>query len=145
MRYSEKTKSIGVQFFLVLLCTLVLVFASCQTKSQTGALVGGAAGAGTGALIGHAAGSTAAGAAIGGAVGAGGGYLLGRHMENKNGGEYIAGEPNEFNTTTVNVLNSNGTTTPVTLRKQGDIWIGPRGETYNTLPTPDQLKSTYGF
>ena len=40
------------------------------SKRETGALGGGALGAGAGALIGHATGHTAGGAAIGGALGA---------------------------------------------------------------------------
>ncbi len=52
----------------------------------------------------------------------------------------------EMNTVTINITNSNGSITPVTLRKQGVVYIGPRGETYTTLPTPEQLKQAgYGF
>jgi hypothetical protein len=52
----------------------------------------------------------------------------------------------EMNTVTINVTNSNGSITPVTLRKQGVVYIGPRGETYTTLPTQEQLKQAgYGF
>ena len=56
--------------------------AGCQTKAGTGALVGGAAGAGIGAIIGHNShGRTASGAAIGGVVGAIGGALVGNEMD----------------------------------------------------------------
>jgi len=56
--------------------------AGCQTKAGTGALVGGAAGAGIGAIIGNNShGRTASGAAIGGVVGALGGALIGNEMD----------------------------------------------------------------
>jgi hypothetical protein len=51
----------------------------------------------------------------------------------------------EMNTVTVNVTNSNGSITPVQLRKQGVGYVGPRGEFYDKLPTPEQLKPIYGF
>jgi surface antigen len=58
--------------------------AGCETKAGTGALVGGAAGAGIGAIVGNNShGRTASGAAIGGAVGAIGGALIGNEMDKK--------------------------------------------------------------
>jgi len=48
-------------------------------------------------------------------------------------------------TLTVNVTNSNGSVTPITLLKQGVGYVGPRGEYYSTLPTEDQLRPVYGF
>src|SRR5947209_7222317 len=54
----------------------------CETKAGTGALVGGAAGAGIGAIVGHNSHNrTASGALIGGAVGAIGGALVGNEMD----------------------------------------------------------------
>src|SRR5437762_9682356 len=54
----------------------------CETKAGTGALVGGAAGAGIGAIIGHNTHNrTGSGALIGGAVGAIGGALVGNEMD----------------------------------------------------------------
>ena len=56
--------------------------AGCETKAGTGALIGGAAGAGIGAIIGHNShGRTAAGALIGGAVGAVGGVIVGNELD----------------------------------------------------------------
>ena len=56
----------------------------CETKAGTGALVGGAAGAGLGAIIGHNShGHTAGGAAIGGVAGALGGALIGNELDKK--------------------------------------------------------------
>ncbi|MEI6168093.1 MAG: hypothetical protein WCS52_12965 [bacterium] len=45
----------------------------------------------------------------------------------------------------INVQNSNGSMTPVTLRQIGNQWVGPRGEYYDNLPTIGQLRTIYGF
>lgn len=47
-------------------------------------------------------------------------------------------------TSVVNVPNSDGSTTPVTLKRSGNVWIDPKGEEYSTLPAPKQLKPIYG-
>ena len=47
-------------------------------------------------------------------------------------------------TVTINVQNSNGSYTPVTLTKFGGEFIGPRGEHYLSMPTADQLAPLYG-
>ena len=62
--------------FIALLVLLGFFFTSCQSKTATGALAGGAIGAGTGALIGG-----GSGALIGGAVGAAGGALIGAGLD----------------------------------------------------------------
>lgn len=63
----------------------LILLAGCASgglsKRETGALGGGALGAGTGAIIGHATGNTAAGAAIGGALGALGGAVVGDQIQ----------------------------------------------------------------
>ncbi len=43
----------------------------------------------------------------------------------------------------VNVPNSNGSFTPVVLKKSGDGYIGPQGEYYPQNPTIEQLKAMY--
>jgi len=64
------------------MCTgLALLINSCATKSQTGAIIGGAGGAVAGGLIGHAAGSTASGAIIGAAAGGIIGAVIGAEMD----------------------------------------------------------------
>ena len=45
----------------------------------------------------------------------------------------------------INVQNSNGSMSPVTLRQVGNQWLGPRGEYYDNLPTIGQLRPIYGF
>jgi hypothetical protein len=51
----------------------------------------------------------------------------------------------EMNNVTVNVTNSNGSTSQVLLRKQGVGYVGPRGEFYDHLPTDAELRSLYAF
>ena len=45
----------------------------------------------------------------------------------------------------IQVHNNNGSITPVEVEKKGDIFIGPKGEQYEQLPTEEQLKPVYGF
>jgi outer membrane lipoprotein SlyB len=141
-----------------------LLFAiGCESDAQTGALVGTAAGAGVGQAIGHNTESTL----IGAGVGAAGGYMIGNEsdkkktqaeMENLQRQNMQLQQQNmqmqqqnmqtqqEMSTVTVNITNSNGSITPVTLRRQGGFYVGPRGETYSTMPTQEQLKQAgYGF
>ena len=47
-------------------------------------------------------------------------------------------------TVTINVPNSNGSYTPVTLVRRNNGYVGPQGEYYPTHPTVDQLKALYG-
>jgi uncharacterized protein YcfJ len=121
---------------MVLIIGLNLVLVSgCQTKAQTGALVGGAAGAAVG---------DTKGALISGALGAGGGYLVGRGMDKKDQSREAVSGQQAPDTVTIRVPNEDGTVTPVTLKRSGDVWVGPKGETYKTIPTSEELRPTYG-
>ncbi len=114
----------------------------CESDAQTGALIGTAAGAGIGQAIGRDTGSTLIGAAVGG----GAGYMIGGERDKKKAAAEREQLRQEMNTVTINITNSNGSITPVRLRRQGVVYIGPRGETYTTLPTAEQLKQAgYGF
>ena len=114
----------------------------CESDAQTGALIGTAAGAGIGQAIGRDTGSTLIGAAVGG----GAGYMIGGEQDKKKAAAEREQLRQEMNTVTINITNSNGSITPVRLRRQGVVYIGPRGETYTTLPTAEQLKQAgYGF
>jgi phage tail tape-measure protein len=125
---------------------LGLVFvAGCETEAQKGAGIGALAGAGIGAIVGHQSGNTAGGALIGGAVGGGTGYMLGNEGDKKRTNEEISNVRQEMNIVTVNIKNSNGSTSQVTLRKQGVGYVGQRGEFYDHLPTEAELKPVYGF
>jgi len=130
---------------LFVVASMSFVFLSgCENDAQTGALVGGLGGAGLGALIGgrHHAGE---GALIGGAVGAGGGYMIGNESDKAKTQQQIASVNAAANTAVVNIDNGNGSVTPVTLTRQGNMWVGPRGEQYMALPTPEQLRPLYGL
>jgi outer membrane murein-binding lipoprotein Lpp len=134
-----------VKVVLVAAAALSMVFlAGCESKAQTGAVVGGAGGAGAGALIGgsHHAGE---GALIGAAVGAAGGYIVGNEGDKKDMKQDIQSVRNDANTTVVNITNSNGSITPVIMRRSGNMWVGPKGEQYLAMPTVEQLKPVYGF
>lgn len=121
-------------------------------KAPQGALIGSLLGAGLGAVIGHQSGETAAGALIGGAAGGAGGYILGNEQDKAqmqaqtaaaNQTAYAASQA--ANTLVLNVTNSNGSITPVTLQRIGNEYIGPKGEHYLQVPTPEQLRAVYGF
>src|SRR5258706_2949390 len=78
MNLTQKLLSFSV------LAGLGLGSTGCATHSGTGALVGGAAGAGLGAIIGHNSHHrTAEGALIGGAIGAIGGGLIGNEQDRR--------------------------------------------------------------
>jgi uncharacterized protein YcfJ len=153
-----------VAILMVVVVSLGLAFVSgCESDAQTGALIGTGAGAGIGQAIGHNTESTL----IGAGVGAAGGYMIGNESDKKKTQAEMESlqrqnmqmqqqnmqlqqqnmqTQQEMSTVTINVTNSNGSITPVTLRKQGVVYIGPRGETYTTLPTQEQLKQAgYGF
>jgi hypothetical protein len=131
---------------MVVAASLGVVFvAGCETGAQTGAGVGALSGAGIGAIIGNQSGNAAAGALIGGAVGGLGGYAIGNESDKKKQQQEIANARAESNTTVVNITNSNGSITPVILRRSGNVWIGPKGEQYMAMPTVEQLKPVYGF
>ncbi len=132
-------KSITMLMILTIGVSFVFLF-GCETKSQTGALVGGATGAGIGALVGD-----TKGALIGGALGAGGGYLVGREMEKKDQNREAVSSQQDPDTVVVNVPNNDGSATPVTLKRSGNVWVGPKGDAYNSTPTPEQLKPRYGM
>ena len=114
--------------------------AGCQSDAQTGALVGGVGGAAAGQAIG----GNTEGTLIGAAVGTGAGYIIGNESDKAKQSQRIAQTQEMANTTVVNVHNSNGSITPVTLRWSGNMWVGPGGEQYANVPTEDQLRTLYG-
>ena len=134
------------KFFIVsVLAFLSLGFiCGCENNAQTGALVGGLTGAGIGALAGghHHSGE---GALIGAAIGAGGGYIFGNEIDKKQMNEQMYYAQQQANTVVINIPNSNGSITPVPLRRYGNVYVGPRGEQYMSLPTQDQLRPIYGM
>jgi len=135
-------KGFGTILMVVVVGLGLALVTGCESDAQTGALLGSGIGAGVGALAGGDTKSTLIGAAVGG----GAGYMIGSEQDKKKASAERDQLRQQMNTVTINITNSNGSITPVTLRKQGVVYIGPRGETYTTLPTEEQLKQAgYGF
>ena len=132
----------AVLILMVVAVGLGLAFvAGCESDAQTGALLG----TGVGALAGQAIGGDTEATLIGAAVGGGAGYMIGSERDKKKTKAEIDALRQDMNTVTVNITNSNGSVSPIVLRKQGVGYVGPRGEYYNTLPTEEELKPIYGF
>ncbi len=142
MKTGTQKKSVAV----VLVLSLVLgLCAGCNednsnmklspiyTSAIAGALIGG--------IVGYQSDEPGEGAAVG-AVVLGVGELL--HQLDK---EHQEKEHREkcAEQVVVEIHNDNGSITPVKLRKEGDSYIGPKGERYEGLPTQEQLKPIYGL
>ncbi len=121
------------------LCLSILV--GCESDAKTGGLIGTAIGAGLGQAIGGDTKSTL----IGAGVGAVGGYIIGNEQDKKKAKARAESSPSATEQVTVNITNSNGSVTPVKLQKKGAVYIGPKGEYYDHLPTEDELRGVYGF
>ena len=134
-------KSLLVILMMAVIAPGFVFIGGCESDAQTGALLGSGVGAGVGALAG---GDTEA-TLIGAAVGGGAGYMLGNEGDKKKAAGDRDAIRDEMNCVTVWITNSNGSKVPVKLRKSGPNYIGPRGETYPTMPTEDQLRPIYGF
>ncbi len=68
-------------------------------------------------------------------------YIIGCEEENK---KSINALREEVGTSYVNLQNPNGSVTPVKIKRVGNVYVGPRGEQYNSYPTVDQLQPVYG-
>ena len=64
--------------------------------------------------------------------------------EQKKTQQQIAALREEAVTSYVNLPNPNGSVTPVAIKRQGNVYVGPRGEQYNSYPTVGQLQPIYG-
>lgn len=144
----------GKMFFLaglaLALSATLFLTVGCESDAQTDALIGGAIGAGVGQAIGR----DTEGTLIGAAVGAGAGYVIGAQSDKKKAEQQrqqeVYSQPADQpastgSTETVWITNSNGSKTSVILRKEGNVWYGPKGERYDTKPTEEQLRTVYGF
>ena len=108
--------------------------------SLGGALVGG--------IVGYQSHEEGEGAAIGAAI-CGIGELLSqlddlKDKDKEHGDDHDDDDNGCKEIFVIQVHNSNGSITPVEVEKQGDTYIGPKGEQYEQLPTEEQLK-IYGF
>lgn len=126
-----------------------LLAAGCQTPGRyeqagtaSGALLGGVVGGVIGNNVGDG-NNQVLGAAIGAAIGALAGQQYGQRQDNIDA--RMAYLENQSLSVSINVNNSNGSFTPVQLRRVGSTWIGPRGEVYQNFPSEQQLKPIYGF
>ena len=126
---------------LVAAAASLLALAGCETAAQTGALVGTVAGVGIGGAVGGTAGS----AVIGGAVGGAAGYMIGNEEDKEEARMERARMREETDYVTVSITNSNGSFCRVRLRREGNGYVGTRGEFYDHLPTQDELRPIYGF
>ncbi|MEI7435619.1 MAG: glycine zipper domain-containing protein [bacterium] len=143
--------------FIVGLIGAAMLFSGCETVQNN---PNTAADAGIGALLGAGAGMIAgnnikginrgegaiAGALLGGVLGGAIGHQSDKtDRNNAQMNAQLLAVQEQATTTIINVNNSNGSTTPVTIRRAGNQYIGPRGEYYNALPTVGQLRPVYGF
>ena len=135
---TSRTKTIIVTIVTI---TSLLFSVGCESDSQTGAVIGGLAGAGIGQLAGRSTEATL----IGAAVGTGAGYFIGNESDKKKTKAEMDQMRYEMNSVTVHVTNSNGSIIAVKLQRSGPGFIGPRGEYYPSLPSEDQLRPVYGF
>ena len=105
---------------------------------------------GTGTVVGTSAGKVEKDddgklALAGVAVGAGTVYAVVNEQDKKKTQAEMNSIREEMDVVTVNVTNSNGSISQVRLQKQGVGYVGPKGEFYDHLPTPEELKPIYGF
>lgn len=127
-----------------------LVLAGCTTTQRhtgTGAAVGGILGGMAGHNLGSGSGDRDKGALLGAGVGALVGNQMGKQKEQTEALEKrVSDAESRSQQMQVWIHNSNGSRTPVTLRRgQGGTWVGPKGEVYTEMPSKQQLKSVYGF
>ena len=144
MTVKEETKMFRHSMTVVLIMTIAwstIFISGCANDAQTGAVIGGLAGAGIGQLAGHHTEATL----IGAAVGTGAGYIIGNESDKAKTQSRIYAMQDEMRSYRVNVTNSNGSIVQVRVRRYGVGWLGPRGEYYPSLPTSEQLRPVYGF
>src|SRR4051794_33511653 len=105
----------------------------CESHAGTGALLGGAIGAGTGAIIGHNShGRTAGGALIGGAVGAVAGGLIGDAQDRAERSDRYDPPPPRYERTETRDYES-APPPPYVEYRTTRTYYGPRGTTYTEV------------
>jgi hypothetical protein len=148
-----KTTSQKTPVVILFVVSLILGLCGCCCENQSdcdnglklnsiyGAALGGAV---IGGIIGHQSDETGEGAAVG-AVILGVGELL-RQTDEQAHKEWEHEDKGECDEPVViEIHNSNGSITPVKLKKEGSAYIGPKSERYEELPTEEQLKPIYGL
>ena len=122
-------------------CNEGLRWSDIYGASLGGALVGG--------IVGYQSHEEGEGAAIGAAI-CGVGELLSQlddheDKDRDHDNDYDDDDNGCKEIFVIQVHNSNGSITPIEVEKKGDIFIGPKGEQYEQLPTEEQLKPVYGL
>lgn len=145
-------KTISTTLTAALVAASALNFSGCATADPArqseadGTVMGAALGGVLGGVVGHNVGdrhNTLLGAVLGATLGGLLGNQVGQQQDAVRN-RYLALEQAQ-NTVTMMVRNSNGSYTPVVLRRYGYLFVGPRGEYYTVLPSDDQLRPLYGF
>jgi len=142
-----KARLFAAIFFVPAIAVYITGCTTTQQGTATGAVAGGVLGAVAGNNLGDGSGDRDKGALIGAAAGAFLGNQIGQQKQrNQQLEQRINSVEQRGMQQTVWVVNSNGSKTPVVMKRaQGGMWIGPRGEYYSTMPSQDQLKKIYGF
>ena len=138
----QKTNLIALTMLCVIIfnsgCNENLKLHPLFEESIKGAIIGG--------IIGYQSHEEGEGAAIGATL-FGVGELLRQIDENNDGEEKETKSSHNDQIKEIYIVqvhNSNGSITPVELTKEGNVYIGPKGEEYEKLPTEEDLKA-YGF
>jgi hypothetical protein len=129
MRATAKKTPVVTVLISSLVVSLCGGCASLQWHPIYSAALGGAL---VGLIIGHQSNEDGEGAALGAAIAATGCLL--KQIDDMAKEEKVV----------VEVTNDDGSLTPVVLKRKANIYIGPKGETYEKLPTEEQLKPLYG-
>ena len=128
-----KTTIIRTPIAVTLIGSLVVSLcggcASLQWHPIYEAALGGAL---IGWIIGHQSNEDGEGAAVGAAIAVTGCIL--KQIDDASKEEKVV----------VEVTNSDGSITPVVLKKKERVYVGPKGEYYDKKPTEEQLKELYG-
>jgi hypothetical protein len=148
-----KTSPYKAPVVILLAVSLVLGLCGCCSENQNdcenglkitpiyAAAIGGGI---IGGIVGHQSDETKEGVAVG-AVLFSVGQLLSQiddmaHEEKEHEEENECAKP-----VVIEIHNSNGSITPVKLKRDGSVYVGPKGERYEELPTEEQLKPIYGL
>lgn len=138
---------------ILLVVSLVLGLCGCCSENQSdcenglkltpiyAAAIGGGI---IGGIVGHQSDETKEGVAVG-AVLLGVGQLLSQIDEMAREEKEHEDEDECAKLVVIEIHNSNGSITPVKLKRDGTAYIGPKGEFYQELPTEEQLKPIYGL
>jgi hypothetical protein len=135
--------------------TIVIFGSGCSSGSGSGSQIFNAAviGAVVGGIVGHQSDETEAGVAVGATLFGVGAALAEMdkhpHTPSKEAHEALGNnrdnEEGIRETYIIEIHNSNGSITPVKIRRKGSVYIGPNNERYDELPTEEQLRPIYGL